>query len=134
MLTFEKTCLLGYMLTRNRSIFLETGGNLAWLYHCPLVHSPLPTKNQSYDRISILYEGQVQVVDPITEQSHRAANLQKCTDPIKKLSQFDMEQEDSWYTLTPGIVHQDTWHRVLGPKDVSPVAVLSFPGSQGAGM
>ena len=44
-----------------------------------------------------------------------------------------MDQKDSWYTLTPGIVHQDR-PAVFGPKDVSPVAVHSFPGSQDAGM
>ena len=44
-----------------------------------------------------------------------------------------MDQEDSCYTLTPGIVHQDG-PDVFGPKDVSPVAVRSFPGSQDAGM
>ena len=44
-----------------------------------------------------------------------------------------MVQEMSWYTLTPGIVHQDR-PAVFGPKDVSPVAVHSFPGSQDAGM
>ena len=44
-----------------------------------------------------------------------------------------MDQEVSLYTLPPGIVHQDK-PAVLGPKDVSPVAVLSFPGSQDAGM
>ena len=44
-----------------------------------------------------------------------------------------MDQEDSWYTLKPGIVDQDR-PAVFGPKDVSPVAVHSFPGSQDAGM
>ena len=44
-----------------------------------------------------------------------------------------MDQEDSWYTLTPGIVHQDR-PAVFECKDVSPVAVHSFPGSQDAGM
>ena len=44
-----------------------------------------------------------------------------------------MDQEDSWYTLTPGIVHQDK-PTVFGPKDVSPVAVHSFPGFQDDGM
>ena len=44
-----------------------------------------------------------------------------------------MDQEDSWYTLTPGIVHQDR-PVFFGPKDVSPVAVRSFPGIQDAGM
>ena len=52
---------------------------------------------------------------------------------MKNLFQFDMDQEDSWYTLTPGIVHQDK-PAVFGPKEVSPVAVHSFPGSQDAGM
>ena len=121
------------MLIGNRSIFLETDGSRAWLYHCPLLHSPLHKINQCYDRIPILYEGQIQFVDPITRQTHPAANLQNCTDRIKNLFQFDMDQEDSWYTLTRGIVHQDR-PRCLGVKDVSPVAVHSFRGSQDARM
>ena len=133
MLSLENPRLAGYMLTGNRSKFLETDGSLAWLYHCPLVHSPLHTMNQCYDRIPILYEGQIQFVCPITQQTHPAANVQNCTDQIKNLFQFDMDQEDSWYRLTPGIVHQDR-PAVFGPKDISPVAVHSFPGSQDARM
>ena len=133
MLSLENPRLAVYMLTGNRSMFLETDGSLAWLYPCPLVHSPLHTMNQCYDRIPILYEGQIQFVDPITRQTHPAGNIQNCTDRIKNLFQFDMDQEDSWYTLTPGNVHQDR-PAVFGPKDVSPVAVHSFPGSQDAGM
>ena len=131
MLSIENPRLAGYMLTGNRSVFLETDGILAWLYHCPLFHSPAHTKNQCCDRISKLYEGQIQFVDPITRETHPAANIQNCTDRIKNLFQFEMDQEDSWYTLTPGIVHQDR-PMVFGPKDVSPVAVHSFPGSQDA--
>ena len=133
MLSHKNPRLAGYMLTGNQSMFLETDGSLDWLYHCPLVHSPLHTINQCYDRIPTLYEGQIQFVDPITRQTHPAANIQNFTDRIKNLFQFDMVQEDSWYTLTPGIVHQD-WPAVFGPKDVSPVAVHSFAGSQAAGM
>ena len=91
MLSFEDPRLAGYMLTGNRSIILETGGNLAWLHHCPLFHSPLHTMNQCYDRIPILYEGQIQFVDPITRQTHPAAHIQKCTDRIKNLFQFDLD-------------------------------------------
>ena len=105
----------------------------AWLYHCPPVPSPLHTTNRCYDRIPALYESQIQFVDPITRQTHPTANLQNFTDRIKNLFQFDMDQKDSWYTLTPGIVHQDR-PAVFGPKDVSPVLVHSFPGSQDAGM
>ena len=81
----------------------------------------------------MLYENQLQLVDPVLRQTHPAANLQNCTDRIKNLFQFDMDQEDSWYTLTPGIVHQDR-PAVFGLKDVSPVAIHSFPGSQDSGM
>ena len=45
MLALENPRLAGYELTGNRSMFLETDGGLAWLYHCPEVHSPLHTTN-----------------------------------------------------------------------------------------
>ena len=73
--SLENPRLAGYMLTGNRSMFLETNGSLAWLYHCPLVHSPLHTMNQCYDRIPILYEGQIQLVDLIPRQTHPTANI-----------------------------------------------------------
>ena len=50
----------------------------------------------------------------------------------KNLFQFEMDQKDSWYTLTPGIVYQYRL-AVFGLRDVSPVAVHSFPWSQDAG-
>ena len=125
--------LAGYMLSGNQSMFLETDGSLAWLYHCPLVHWPLHSMNQCYDRIAIHDDGQIPFVDANTRQTHPAAGLQNCTDRIKNLFQFDRNQEDSWYKLTPGIVHKDR-PAVFRPKDVSPVAVHSFPGKQDAGM
>ena len=45
MLSLENPRLAGFMFTRNRSMFPETDGSLAWLYHCPLVHSPLQKMN-----------------------------------------------------------------------------------------
>ena len=58
---------------------------------------------------------------------------QNCSDRIKNLFQLDMDQEDSWYTLTPGIAHQDK-PAIFGPQDISPVASHTFTGSQDAGM
>ena len=83
MLSLENPRLAGYMFTGKRSMFLETDDSLAWLYHCPLVHSPPHTMNRCYNRIPIFYEGQIQFVDPITRQAHPAANIQNCTDRIK---------------------------------------------------
>ena len=114
-------------------MFLETDGSLACLYHCPLVHSALHTMNQCYNQIPILYEGHIHFVDPITRQTYPAANTQKRRNRIKNHFQLDVDQKDSWYTLTPGIVHQGR-PAVFGPDDVSPVVVHSFPGSQDAGM
>ena len=133
MLALENPRLDGYMLTGNRSMFLETDGSVAWLYHCPKVHSPLHTMNQCYDKIPILYSGQIQFVDPITRQTYPHAMTQNCSDRIKNLFQLDMDQGDSWYTLTPGIVHQDKPAK-FGPQDITPVASHTFTGSQDAGI
>ena len=35
MLAMQNTKLDVYMLTGNRSMFLDTDGSVAWLYHCP---------------------------------------------------------------------------------------------------
>ena len=106
--SLENPRLARHMLTGNRSMFLETDGSLAWLYHyCPPVHSPLHTRNQCYDRIQMFYESQIKFHDPIERQTHPAPKFQIFADRIKNLFQFDMYQEDSWFILTPGIVHQD---------------------------
>ena len=133
MLALENLNLAGYALTGNRSMFLETDGGLAWFYHCPKVHSPLHTMNQCYNRVPILYQGQIQFVDTITRQTYPNANAQNCSDQIKNIFQLDMDQEDSWYSLTAGIVHQEK-PVIFGPKEVKPVAKHLLTGSQDAGM
>ena len=133
MLALENPVLAGYMLTGNRSMFLEIDGSVAWLYHCPKVHSPLHTMNQCYDKIPILYRGQIQFDDPITRQTYPHATTQNCSDRIENLFQLDTDQEDSWYTLTPGIVHQDK-PAIFEPQDIKPFASHTFTGSQDAGM
>ena len=133
MLTLENPHLAGYMLTGNRSMFLETDGSVEWLYPCRKVHSPLHTMNQCYDKIPILYRGQLQFVDPITRQTYPHTTTQNSSGRIKNLFQLDMDQEDSWCTLTPGIIHQDK-PAIFGPQDISPVASHTFTGSQDAGM
>ena len=63
----------------------------------------------------ILYESEIQYVDPITRQTYFEAVTQNCSDRIKNLFQLDPNQEDPWYTPTTGIVHQDK-SAVFGPK------------------
>ena len=89
--------------------------------------------NQCYDKISILYRRRIQIVDLLTQQTYSQATTQNCSDRIKKLFQLDMDHEDSWYTLTHGIVHEDK-PAIFGPQDISPVSSQTFTGSQDAGM
>ena len=44
-----------------------------------------------------------------------------------------MDQDDSWYTLTPGIVHQDR-PAFFGLQKITPMTAQSLTGSQDAGM
>ena len=123
----------GYMLTGNRSMFLETDGSLGWLYSCPQVRSPLHTFNQCYDKIPILYKGQIQFVDPITRQTLPDALPQKCSDPIMNFFQMDMDQKVTWSSLTPEITHRDR-PAAFAPKDISPFTTQKIPQSAKAGM
>ena len=114
-------------------MFLQTDGSVAWLYHCPKVHSPLHTMNQCYGKIPILYRRQIKFVDPITGRTYPDATAQNFSDRNNNLFQLDMDQEAPLYTLTPDILHQDE-PAVLGPKDINPVNSHSFTRSQDAGM
>ena len=133
MLPLENPRVAGYMLTGYRSMFLETDGSVAWLHPCPKIHSPLQTMSQCYFKIPILYKGQIQFLDPLTQQTDPHATTQNCSDRTKNLFQLDMDQEDSWYILTPGTVHQEK-PAIFGPQDFNPVASHTFTGSQDAGM
>ena len=56
MVSHENPRLAGYTLTRNRSTFIKTNGNVAWLYNCPEFQSPLQILIKCYNRKPILYE------------------------------------------------------------------------------
>ena len=46
---------------------------------------------------------------------------------------MDMDQKDSWYSLTPEITHRDR-PAVFAPKDITPFTTQKFPQSAKAGM
>ena len=133
MLSMENPRLAGYMLTGSRSIFLSTDGSLAWLDHCPLMRSPPHVRNQCYDKIPIFYKNAIFLVDPITRQTYPDAQVQNCSDRIKNFFQFDMEDENSWFTITPTLEHRKR-PAVFGPKDVTPVYRRDFGGAGDAGI
>ena len=67
-LSLESSRLTGYILTQNGSMFFETNGNVARLYHCPKFYSPLQLMDRYYIHTTIMYKENIQLVDPITRQ------------------------------------------------------------------
>ena len=133
MLSMDNPRLAGYKLTGNRSMFLSTDDSLAWLYHCPLMLSQPQMMNQCYDKIPILYKNAIFFVDPITRQTYPDAQVQSCSDRIKNHFQFDMEDESSWFTITPTLQHRKR-PAVFGPKNITPVSKRAFGGAGDAGI
>ena len=96
----------GFVLTGNRSMFLRTDGSLAWLYHFPLMRSPPHVMNQCYGKIPIFYKNAIFFVNPITRQTYPDAQVHNFSDRVKNLFQFDMVDENSWFTITPTLEHK----------------------------
>ena len=95
MLSIESPRLAGYSLTRNRSMFLETNGNVAWLYHCQKFYSPLQLMDACYNRIPIMYREKIHFVDPITRQTFKSADQQDCSDNHLNPHQLDVDNDNS---------------------------------------
>ena len=133
MLSMENLRLAGYLITGNRSMFLSTDGSLASLYHCSLMRSPPHVMNQCYDKIPIFYKNAIFFVDPITRQTNPDAQVQNCSDRIKNLFKFDMEDENSWFTITLTLDHRKR-PAVFGPEDVTPVSRRAFGGAGDGGI
>ena len=79
------------------------------------------------------YKNAIFFVDPITRQTYPDAQVQNCSDRIKNLFQFDMEDENSSFTFTPTLEHRKR-PAVFGPKDVTPVSRKAFGGAGDAGI
>ena len=112
--------MAGFLLTNNRSMFLETNGNIAWLYHCPPLFSDLQVMDKCYDRIPILFKGKIHYVDPITRQTFTNAKEQSCLDKHLNLFQLDIDDDDSWVQLTPSI------QQVPAPEIFNPRLNIQF--------
>ena len=96
MLALQNIRLAGYMLTGNRSMFLDTDGAIGWLYHCPRKVSTLKACEKCFDRMPIYYNGQTMIVDPVTRQTFPFANEIHCVAGYKNDFQLDLDDKFSW--------------------------------------
>ena len=101
MLAMQNTRLAGFMLTGNRSMFLDTDGSVAGLHHCPRDLSPVRVLDKCYDCIPILFERTTKFVDPITRQTYDFASGILCLGDYTNVFQHDPENDNSWYQLLP---------------------------------
>ena len=87
----------------------------------PLMRSPPHvTQKQCYDKIPSSYKNAILFVYPITREIYPDAQVQKCSDWIKNLSQFDMEDENTWFTITHTPEHRKR-PALFGPKHLTTV-------------
>ena len=96
------------------------------------MRSPPHVINQYFDKIPIFYKNAIFFVVPITGQTYPHTQVQNCSDGIKNF-QFDVEDENSWFTITPTLEHRKC-PAVFGPKDVTPVSRRVFGGAGDAGI
>ena len=92
------------------------------------MRSPPHVMNECYDNVPILYKNAIFFDDAVTLQTYPDAQVQNCSDRIKNLFQFDMEDENSWFTITATLEHRKR-PAVFGPKDVTPVSRRAFGGA-----
>ena len=102
MLAIQITRLAGFMLTGNRSSFLDTDGSVAWLDPWLKFLSPLRVLDEGCDRIPILFERTTNFLDPITRQTYDLASRIPCLGDYTNVCQLDLENDNSWYQLLPG--------------------------------
>ena len=91
--------LAEYMITGNRSMFLDTYGSISWPYDCPKRNSPLKVLEQCYDRIPIHHDDRTMFVNPITRQTYLFANELDCVGGYKNAYQLYIDNKNSWYHL-----------------------------------
>ncbi len=93
----------GYILTRNRSTFLETDGAIAWIYSCEKRISPLMRLTSCHNYIPILYTGTTMFVDPITRiaLTKELAPEIPCAEAKDMPFHLDLDDDESWYKLVP---------------------------------
>ena len=108
--------LAGFLLTGNRSNFLNVEGSTAWLYDCPHFLSPLFKADRCFDRIPIHFKDTLMYVDPITRQTYDYATPIGCDNNPRNIIELDPESGDQDFCI-------------LGPEPIKRKSPLLFTTS-----
>ena len=93
----------GYLLSGNRSNFLDYEGNILWFYTCTKKVSPLYVfeDKRCYKRIPIFYKNKVHFVDTLSRRTNFLDTAVPCgSENSHNVVQLNPD-EDKYYLLTP---------------------------------
>ena len=117
----KDTPLLGYILTGDRSIFVqEEGINVMKMYRCAKEVSQLwvPDDKTCYNKITILYKGVVQYVHQLTRKTYAWAKKVHCShNNFDQLSSIDIKGAVR-YRLTPFHIKAKTILHKISPEEI----------------
>ena len=117
----KDTPLLGYILTGDRSIFVqEEGINVMKMYKCANKVSQLwvPNDKTCYDKIPILYKGVVQYVHQLTRRPTPRLKKVPCShNNFDQLISSDTK-ESARYRLTPFPIKVETVLHTILPEEI----------------
>ena len=112
----------GYLMSGNRSKFIDYEGNILWYYTCTKKLSPLYVfeDERCYKRIPLFYKNKVHFVDTLSRRTY----LWDTTVPCGSENSHNVVQlnpdEDKYYLLTPN----PTLMQLL--KKFSPESIVAF--------
>ena len=86
--------LVGFLLTGNRSNFLNVEGSTAWFIDCPHFLSPLYKAHRCFDRIPIHFKDTLMYVDPITRQMYDCATPITGDNIPRNIFELDPDSDD----------------------------------------
>lgn len=103
--------IAGKLLTGKDSYFFKISDDQGWLSKCEKVNSPWIEQDKCYDKIPVVYKGVVQFIDPKSRKISDPilVNEVDCIKEARTIRfQLDPENEESWYSLIPHLVHKDS--------------------------
>ena len=125
--------LPGYMLFGNRSMILNTGGSVAWLYHFPNIFSPLRVLDSFFDRIPSLLERTTKFVAPVTRQTYESSPEISFLVDYTNVFHLDLEKDNSSFQF---FFWSHAFNKFLLLKPTELVQITQFPifGTKRAGI
>ena len=133
MLALQNTRLAGYMLTGNRSMFLDTDGAVGWLYHCPKKFHLLKFSKNALIEYRSFTMGEQCLSTLLPAKLFLLPKKYIALVATKNAFQLDLDDKLSWYQLMPAPIPFKT-PLMFAPHDIGHITEFPVYDSRRAGM